>query len=236
MISESGGPGNPEALLLNIETSGITCGAALSLGGRLLAESTAHIKNIHSRQLSPFIDQLLSTCGKTAENLDGIVLSAGPGSFTGLRIGYSVAKGFAFALAIPIIEVPTLDIWAYQNSRQQLPIMPIINAHRGDVYCAIYRWAEDGPQKVLPDTLSAITDLPDLSGDQPILLCGADAHKLKTPLAEALGKKAQWLLPAAMTPQLWALAILGQRRFQSGDFSDTANCEPSYIRKFQGVS
>ncbi|MEZ4762059.1 MAG: tRNA (adenosine(37)-N6)-threonylcarbamoyltransferase complex dimerization subunit type 1 TsaB [Calditrichia bacterium] len=126
------------AYLLGIETSGITCAVGIANNDQLLIELAAGIKNIHSRVLSRFVNEAGQIAGIEAGDLAGVVVSAGPGSFTGLRIGYSVAKGVAHALQKPIIEVPTLDVWAYQTGAQSMPVLSVIDAHRGEIFAALF--------------------------------------------------------------------------------------------------
>ena len=97
--------------ILGIESSGMVSGACISLEDELVAQSILKVKNIHSRQLALLVEQLMDHLHLQYSDLAAVAVSAGPGSFTGLRIGYSLAKGIAHALNIPIIEVPTLDIW-----------------------------------------------------------------------------------------------------------------------------
>lgn len=116
-MTPSNSPKTP--ILLGIETSGDTCAVGISRDGRLLLEIAANIRNIHSRELAPFVALALEKAALSTRDISALVLSAGPGSFTGLRIGYSFAKGLAHALAAPVIEVPTLDVWAYHSAPAQ---------------------------------------------------------------------------------------------------------------------
>jgi len=230
-------PGTEEqkaVYLLGIESSGITCGAAISRNGQVLGEVSLNLKNIHSEKLAPLIGDLVSTLRLTTQDLHGIVLSAGPGSFTGLRIGYSIAKGMAAALQIPIVEVPTLDIWAYQAGEQALPVLPVIDAHRGEIFCAIYRWAdgqlrqEGNYQLLQPEMLRKFLR-------KPVVLTGGDAPKLFPTLLPFLPKGSLLLNHPAAYLHPWALLSLGYEKFQRGEFADTAGCEPMYMRAFRGV-
>lgn len=226
--------GGGEPVLLGIESSGSACGAGISRGGQLLGEISANIRNIHSRQLAPFVEYLLQTTGTAGKDLSAIVLSAGPGSFTGLRIGYSVAKGLAHALQIPIVEVPTLDLWAYQAGMQSLPVLPVIDAHRGEIFCAIYHWEEDELKRSGEYALITPPDLADfLSG--AALLTGVDATSLYPSLESYLPPGSRWLHPSPASPQLWALLELGLQKYRQNLLSHSDSCEPLYLRTFKGV-
>ncbi len=220
--------------LVGIESSGITCGVAISRNEQVLGELSLNIKNIHSEKLAPLIKEVLGMVSLTAQQLNGIVLSAGPGSFTGLRIGYSIAKGMAAALQIPIVEVPTLDTWAFQAAEQALPVLPVIDAHRGEVFCASYHWENrqllrDGEYKLLqPERLREYLQT-------PVLLTGVDSTRLFPALSPFLPKGSRLLNHPASYLQCWALVALGYEKFQRGEFADAARCEPMYLRAFRGV-
>ncbi len=223
------------AYLLGIESSGNTCAVGISGDKDLICNFAVNIPNIHSRELAPLIEQAITTAGIEMPQLSAIVLSAGPGSFTGLRIGYSLAKGLAHALNIPIIEVPTLDVWAYQAGVQTNPVMPVIDARRGEIFAAVYEWQNDEMIKIRDDQLLAPGDIKTLS-ESPLLLTGADAAKLYPLLDEHLPAASKMITPAAAQPEIWSLLTIGYQKFQSREFSDLTTCEPLYMRAFKGVS
>jgi tRNA threonylcarbamoyladenosine biosynthesis protein TsaB len=224
-----------KTILLGIESSGVTCAVGVSAGNRLLMEISANIRNIHSQKLAPFVEYALQTAGLQMQEINAIVLSAGPGSFTGLRIGYSVAKGLAHALKIPLIEVPTLDVWAYQAGEQPNPLMPVIDAHRGEIFCAVYQW-ELGALKLSRDyALVKPAALPEFL-QAPVVLTGADARKLYPQLESHLPPGSHLLYPSPESPQVWALLELGFEKYHQGQFADLNSCEPFYMRTFQGIS
>ena len=100
-------------LLLHIETATEVCSVALSEGDRLLAVCESADGNSHSKNLLPFIDELCRESGRALRDIDGVAVSVGPGSYTGLRIGVSTAKGIAYALQVPVMAVGTLESIAY---------------------------------------------------------------------------------------------------------------------------
>ncbi len=129
-------------LLLLIETATPVCSVALARDGALLAELHSDEQNAHSSKLSPFIDQLLKQCGIRPAALDAVCVSSGPGSYTGLRIGVSTAKGLCYALGKPLIAVPTLQGMAAQYYAEhpdyQGLVCPMIDARRMECYTAVY--------------------------------------------------------------------------------------------------
>ena len=221
--------------MLVIETSGVTCAAGIFRDGKPVAEMAAAIRNIHSQVLASFVKDLLRTARVGPESLKGIVLSAGPGSFTGLRIGYSVAKGVAHALGIALVTVPTLDIWAYQSGAQLLPVLSVSDARRGEIFAALYRWHAGSCERQGEYRLLRPEQLGELLAE-PALLAGQDAIHLSVLLKAHLPADTRLLLPQPPSPQLWALAELGLRKYRLGEVADIYTCEPLYIRTFKGVS
>lgn len=229
---DTSGAGQP--VLLGIESSGSACGVGISRGGQFLGEISANIRNIHSRQLAPFVEYLLQNTGTGGKELSAVVLSAGPGSFTGLRIGYSVAKGLAHALGIPIVEVPTLDVWAYQAGMQSLPVMPVIDAHRGEIFSALYHWEGEELKRSGEYVLIRPPDLPGFL-NRAALLTGAGAAGLYPALEPFLPPGSRRLHPSPASPQLWALLELGLQKYRQNLLSHPDSCEPLYLRAFKGA-
>ncbi len=220
-------------LLLNLETSGLTCGVALSHGDQILVEIAMHAKNIHSQKLAPFVDQLFKTSQTSPDSLQGILISAGPGSFTGLRIGFSLAKGIAHARNIPVIPVSTLAIWAFQLGPRPENIIPIIDARRDEIFVARFQHGADGFHMLQAPTRLPLPQLATWMGDDPAIITGSDALRL--------ADKLQPIVPVNSTiysspaPQLWALAALGYQQFQTGKWPEYTEVEPQYMRAFKGV-
>ena len=129
------------ALILAIETSGNNCSVCLASKGKVL-ETKDHAGMHHAKVVTGFIQEVLEETGKQMASIDAIALSCGPGSFTGLRIGTSTAKGLCYALDIPLIAIPTLAAIAHQlllNTKDMDALyMPMIEARKSEVYAAIY--------------------------------------------------------------------------------------------------
>src|SRR5881296_2046491 len=126
--------------VLAVETSTMSGGAALLDGERVVGEYILDVRITHSERLMAAIDQLLRDAGWTARDLEGLAVTVGPGSFTGLRVGLSTVKGLALALAIPVAAVPTLDAMAAMLPYAALPIVPVLDARKREVYASRYRW------------------------------------------------------------------------------------------------
>ena len=130
------------ALILNIETSSPVCSVCVAKDGAVFAFKESREPNSHARLLTVMIDELFSENKLSFQQLDGIAVSAGPGSYTGLRIGVSVAKGLCYALNKPLISVPTLSSLA-EGIKQKVKVtdvffMPVMDARRMDIYTAVY--------------------------------------------------------------------------------------------------
>jgi len=134
--------------VLAVETSTLAGGAALLDGELVVGEYALDVSVTHSERLMGAIDRLLTDAGWTVRDLEGLAVSVGPGSFTGLRIGLSTVKGLALALSIPIVAVPTLDAMAALLPFAALPVCPVLDARKREVYASLYRWDGAGMHRV----------------------------------------------------------------------------------------
>ena len=218
-------------LLLAFETSAKSCSAALHDGQKLLAESCQNSGLTHSQTLMVMAQDLLKVCGKTAADVTHLAVAAGPGSFTGVRIGVSAAKGFAWGAGLPVYGVSTLQAMALGLGIHSGHICCCMDARRNQVYNAIFR-AEDGVlTRVCEDRAIALadlkTELAQLEG--PIYLVGdgaALAHKnlgmeLILPPEHRLHQRASGVALAAIE----AMA--------RGESADGAALQPNYLRLSQ---
>src|SRR5215468_481641 len=146
--------------LLAVESATLSGGAALLDDDRLLGEITLNIAITHSERLLAAVDRLVADCGLVPADLDGLAVSVGPGSFTGLRVGLATVKGLAMALDLPVAPVPTLDALAARLPFADAPVCPILDARKGEVYLSQYRWdglrmAREWNYLALPPELAA---------------------------------------------------------------------------------
>lgn len=176
--------------ILAIESAALSAGAAVLEDGKLLSEQFLNCGLTHSQTLLPLVDGALSGAGKKIEDMDAVAVSAGPGSFTGVRIGMATAKGLALGAEKPVICVPTLLALAYNVAYYDGFIVPIMDARRGEVYTASY-YCQDGelqeiaPMRAMPLTaLLAELDTAMFVGD------GVAVHRDK--IKEEMGEWAQF--------------------------------------------
>ena len=143
------------ANILNIETSTTNCSVALSVDGKLTVLKEDNSLNYsHAERLHVYIDSVLSSAGVKRSDLNAVAVSKGPGSYTGLRIGVSAAKGLCFALGIPLVSVPTLEVLAHKAEAKSGFIVPMLDARRMEVYSAVF----DETYKSIETTSAKILD------------------------------------------------------------------------------
>lgn len=219
-------------MILGIDTSGATLGVALVHDGTVRVQLHVEERNSHDALLVPVIERVLATAGVEAAALGGVAVSAGPGSFTGLRIGFAVAKGFSLAHGTPLLAVPTFDAMARAAGDLLDPspgtvLATLTDARRGDVYVAEYRLG-DGIACTRPaaaDTAAAVGDhLP-----AGAWLCGDAGH-----LVEAAHPGKFRIIGVGLSTNLAAaVALCGEAMLADGRIADAATCEPMYVREFQ---
>jgi tRNA threonylcarbamoyladenosine biosynthesis protein TsaB len=217
------------ALILNIETSGKTCSVCLGEDGNILGLSEVHPDGyVHAEQLNILIQNLLKEHDKTMKDLSAVAVSAGPGSYTGLRIGVASAKGFCFGLDIPLISLNSLEIMmqVYRQwfKPEEAQYIPMIDARRMEVYMAAY---EDAVEVLAP--AAEVIDENFMSTEKKkVILFGDGADKL-TPLN--LGGHIE-IKPGFKTSAS-GMVELSFKKFQEGTFEDVAYFDPLYLKEFQ---
>lgn len=238
--------------LLAVESTSMAAGAALIEEGRLLGEIRLNHRKTHSEQLLPMVDQLLTLCQCSMESLEGLAVSVGPGSFTGIRIGVATVKGLAQALNLPVVGVSTLETLAWQVAPFQGRVVPLMDAQRNLVYTAGYhfhRCGEATPEIVTPPDVLHIQELLEMlamesmdsqdsagrsaSTERPILFTGDALPLHGERLKEALGDRAVFALPIHAMPSAAALAQCGLFKMKAGEGVAPAKVQPIYLRTSQ---
>ena len=219
-------------LILAIDASGTTAGAALLTEDKVLAEITLNCGYTHSQTIMPLVDHIVKLAGINLTDIDYIACTSGPGSFTGLRIGASCAKGLAMGLGKKMVNVSALDILAYNVFKTGGFTAPIMDARRGEVYAAVYRWEGMKLLRVteyLADKIEHIAGVAlSLGEDVTFLGDGVIPHR------DYLLDKGFRVAPLGHTLQrpasLGALALI---KAQAGEVVDARDFELFYIRKPQ---
>ena len=217
-------------MYLAIDTSTETASIALVREDEVLAELTWRSRQNHSVELLPNLEHLLRQFDLSPQALTGIVVARGPGSFNGLRVGISAAKGMAFSLGVPIVGISSLEVEAYQYAGTGLPICPVFNAGRGEIATATYRRRRGSWRQLDHEHITTVGALCSGVASRTVF-CGEYVSVVAAELRRNLGHKA--FIPSAMTGLRRAsfLAELGLRRLAAGDLDDPATLQPLYLRR-----
>lgn len=220
--------------ILGIESSSLVASVALVSDDLLTAEYTVNFKKTHSQTLLPMLDEVARMVGLDLKDVDAIAVAAGPGSFTGLRIGSATAKGLGLALNKPLVSVPTMDAMAYNLFGAHGIICPIMDARRNQVYTGIYRTVQ-GLQVIEQSSASDVEELADRLNrmNEPVVLLGDGVPVYKQLLEQRLKVPYQYA-PAHLNRQRAAsVAALGRIYFEQGRTEHAAEHRPEYLRKPQ---
>jgi len=221
------------ALILSIETATEVCSTALSLDGKTIALKEAHGSSEHSALLTLFIEAVTKEAGISLKDVDAIAVSKGPGSYTGLRIGVSVAKGLCYALEKPLISVSTLMALALSAQYDYQQIMnegillcPMIDARRMEVFSALYN-QELREIKPADAVILDENTFYEYSTSQ-IAIFGNGAAKCR----EIYALRSNILFPGSVFPSACSIGQLAYEKFKQADFENTAYFEPFYLKDF----
>jgi len=212
--------------ILNIETATKNCSVAIAKDGiTLLCKEMAEEGYSHAEKLHVFIEEVLKECGLAFNDLSAVAVSQGPGSYTGLRIGVSAAKGLSFALDIPLIAIDTLAALASQVKNVDGFIIPMIDARRMEVYSAIFNSNLEKVREVKAEILTSesFSDI-----NEKLYFIGDCAMKAKTVLTQ----ENHIFLDEIIYPSANEMSALSFDKFQKNDTVDVAYFEPYYLKDF----
>ena len=227
------------ARIILIETSTALCSVALAEDGVCTHYKASPEPRAHAAMTAPFVKDILDEAGLKVSDCDAVCVSKGPGSYTGLRVGSSTAKGLCFGAGIPLIAVGTLEVLAAQAIASPAPaisaIVPMIDARRMEVYTAVF--SPEGKQ--LTPTVSSIVT-PESFAEElaagPILFVGDGAFKCRPVLTSPNALFPEDTPgPFAGCPRASSMAALAEAAYQDGRFEDTAYFEPFYLKDFVAV-
>jgi tRNA threonylcarbamoyladenosine biosynthesis protein TsaB len=217
-------------LLLSIETSTHSFSCALHQDGNLIAFEESITEQSTASMLAATIDKLFRDTQCKKNQLNGVIVSSGPGSYTGLRIGVATAKGICYALSIPLISINTLYLMAHQAKNALVTgdalLCPMLDARRMEVYCALFDKSlnviEPTQAKVIDDTSFA-----EHLNQGPIIFFGEGSDK-----CQAMIKHSNAKFISAVKPAASILGEVGFQKFGKGDFEDLEHFEPFYLKDF----
>lgn len=217
------------AVILSIETSTSVCSVSLSHNGLCLAEKIDFKGPSHASLLNIFIQEMIDFAKANNLKIDAVAVSCGPGSYTGLRIGVSTAKGLCYGFGVPLIGINTLQIMA-DTVKKNVPtnalLCPMIDARRMEVYAAFYDVQLNCIQETSADIIDE-TSYADLLEQQPIYFFGNGADKCKTALTHQNAFFVEDIHPIAKN-----MITLAEQAFATQRFEDVAYFEPFYLKEF----
>ena len=221
--------------VLGIDSSGLVASVAVVEDDILLAEYTVNYKKTHSQTLLPMLKEIGDMINLDLNSLDAIAIAAGPGSFTGLRIGSATAKGLGLALDKPIIPVPTVDGLAYDLWGTDKIVCPIMDARRNQVYTGIYEFC-DGKLQILENQMAvSVTEIAEKLNalGREVIFLGDGVPVYRKTLAEVM-KIPYSFAPAHMSRQrASAVAVLGAQYYVQGRAESAMEHKPDYLRLSQ---
>ncbi|MBE0650972.1 MAG: tRNA (adenosine(37)-N6)-threonylcarbamoyltransferase complex dimerization subunit type 1 TsaB [Bacteroidales bacterium] len=224
--------------ILNIETATRVCSVALSDNGNVVSIQESMSKNSHAEQITIFSEEVIYKAGISFSDLDAVAISKGPGSYTGLRIGVSTAKGFCYSLDIPLISIGTLPALAYGmiqkikiegNNPEDFLYCPMIDARRMEVYTALYNHKLEEVKKVDAEIILENSFAKWFQEGKKIIFIGDGALKCKPLLS---GNQGAIFTENEFMPSATYMAPLSEEKFQKGEFEDVAYFEPFYLKDF----
>ena len=212
-------------MLLALDTSTRYASVALADEDRVVDSRTWHTTFSHTTQLMPAVALLLDGSGLAAAELEGVAVALGPGGFSALRVGISVAKGLALVAKTPIVGVGSLDLEAHQYLNSGVQVCALLEAGRQE--CATALFGPNGIRLREDRVRTAEQLLTEIAG--PTIFCGEGVTAWKDQIAVALGSDAQIVRPVPAA-RIWALAEIGREKLAAGEADDITTLQPEYLR------
>lgn len=212
--------------ILNIETATKNCSVSLAKDGQtVLCKEIAEQGYSHAEKLHVFIEEIIKESGITVKDLKAIAISKGPGSYTGLRIGVSTAKGLCYALGIPLIAIDTLQVLAQKVTQKDGLIVPMIDARRMEVYSAVF---DRNQKKIVEVQAEVLTENSYADSTETVYFVGDCQEKCQSVLT-----KANFVfLPEIVFPSANEMSSISFEKFNKNEFEDVAYFEPFYLKDF----
>lgn len=216
------------AVILNLETATTNCSVSISKGDETISLKENNAMDYsHSEQLHVYIKEALEEASLSFSDLDAVAISKGPGSYTGLRIGVSSAKGLCFSLGLPLISVPTLQGMAHQVKLEKGELaIPVLDARRMEVYSCVY---DEKFEEVRETRAEIITEssFADFVSDRRVFVIGSGAQKCKEIIQHP-----NFYFDGEIVPSAKQMGPIAYQKYQAGQFEDVAYFEPYYLKDF----
>jgi len=226
--------------ILGIDSSGLTASVALYDNGKIVALNSVNNNKTHSQTLLPMVEHVMKQAETNIDEIDAIAVAEGPGSFTGLRIGAATVKGLSLAANKPIVPVSTLAGLAYIYAGSDGYVCPLMDARRGQVYTAVYSF--DGmnlSEMVQVETPQAVAcedildKLNEICPDKHIYFTGDGVIVHEEKIRQIVGARAVIAAPHLRFQDASAVAVLGAKLFEKGEYISGTDFEPVYLRLSQ---
>ena len=221
--------------ILAIDSSALPVSCALIKDGHMTAEFTVSIKLTHSETLMPLVDEMLKSSGTDLNCVDAFAVSAGPGSFTGLRIGSATVKGLAMALGKPVIPVPTLEALAFNVFSDRDIIVPMMDARRKNVFAAVYEYEGSTLREIMSQSAISLKELIETVNKtgREAVFTGDGIYSFGEDLEEGLINPFRLAPPHLCMQRAGAVGALGEIYYSKGIFTDAGSFRPDYIKASQ---
>ncbi len=219
--------------ILAVETATAWQSVALVEGDRVLGRSDKEAAGSHAKTLLPAIDRVLASCGMALTQLDGLAVSIGPGSFTGLRVGLATMMGFRAVTGLPLAAVPTLEAMAWNLRGAPELLCPILRARTGEVYWAQYQWLADGSLKQVQEERAGTLEALAQSAHAPVLMFGEGWLQHNKELGRLLNRQpgaSGDAPPEAMRPSAVSVGRAGAERLSRGEAA-APGLAPLYVQR-----
>ena len=216
-------------MLLALDTSTRHAAVALSNDERVVASHAWHSLYNHTAELMPSVVNILERAGVTPKQLGGVAVALGPGGFSALRVGISVAKGLALVAKKPIIGIGTLDIEAYPYVSSGAYVCALLEAGREEYATALFDWNGIRVREDRVCTIDQLLEEVKKEDNSSIIFCGEGVSRCREQIATELGMAAQivWPIPSS---RVWALAEIARQRLAVGEIDDLTSLQPEYLR------
>ncbi len=218
--------------ILAIETATAWQSVAILDDTTVLGCHDEEVPGAHAKTLLPTIDRLFSDTGLSLHRLDGVAVSIGPGSFTGLRVGLATALGFRTATRLPLAVVPTLEGLAWNLRGSSLPVCPVLNSRKGELYWAIFRWVGDNRvERIVPETVGPASRLGHMLTES--IICFGEGWVLESASVRATmprGIVVQESAPHKARPSAVSIGLAGLARLRRGEVAGTG-VAPLYVQR-----
>ena len=221
--------------VLGIDSSGMTATAAIIEDDRLIAEFTVNNKRTHSETLMPMIDKILTASETDIKDIGLLAIAAGPGSFTGLRIGAATVKGLGLAINVPVAAVPTSEGLAMNLAFTDRIVCPIMDARRNQVYTGLYRVSSGRPEVILDQTACDISEIVNKINEigEPVIFLGDGVDVFKEYLEQELHTDFCFARANSALQRGASIASLGLIYYKEGKTVSVDDFAPVYLRPSQ---